>query len=784
MRILALLLLSSTALCAFAQDPWQATSGNYAPTADLLPVIPRLERSLAYRLDTDLLRHQLAQAPLEDLENPDRGSIITLPTPSGISQRFLVVDSPILTDELAARIPIKTYAVQGIDNPSARGRIDFGTYGFHGIVFSPTGDYVIDPIRRSNIEDYVVYYRRDAGANPDPLYCLTNTDVPIPSPSGDGAGIETTGPNLMTFRLALNTTQEYTAFHGGSGPANAAVVTTMNRVNGVYINDVAVRMTLVYVNCWVSGDPFDNANGGLLLGQNQTNLDSAVGNANYDVGHIFSTGGGGVAGLGVVGITGQKARGVTGLGAPVGDAFDIDYVAHEMGHQFGGRHTFNGTTGACNGNRSSVAAYEPGSGSTIQAYAGICGAENLQSNSDPYFHVKSIEEILPIRNDAARGGVATASGNGAPTVNAGLDTTIPIGTPFKLTAVGSDPNGHPLTYCWEQYDLGTASPTTNNATRPLFRSFNPSTSPTRFFPRLADVLSGAATPWEILPTVARTLTFQCTVRDNRTTAGGVESDTRVLTVSGAAMAVTAPNTNVTWFATSQRQVTWTVGGSATPSPNVRILLSTDGGNSYGTGTATVLANSVPNNGSATVTIPNITSNQARIFVESSNGVFYDVSNVNFSIARSQVSGTVTLQSWGGVVIGRPITIELFNPGGTTPIQTINTTLNTGGAFLVPVGIINPGNYDIRIKASHWLARRLNNFNISAAGASGANVSLFNGDVNNDNEVGAADFSQLAASYDLVIGDAGYNAEADLNGDDEVGAADFSILAANYDREGQ
>jgi hypothetical protein len=323
------------------------------------------------------------------------------------------------------------------------------------------------------------------------------------------------GEQLRTYRLALAATGEYSIYHGGTKPlVLSEMVIAMNRVNGVYEQDTAVRMVLIANNDLViyldgTTDPYTNNNGSTMLGQNQTTLDTVIGNANYDVGHVFSTGGGGVAQLRVPCVTGSKARGVTGLTNPIGDPFYIDYVAHEMGHQYGGNHTFNGNAGSCSGsNRNASTAYEPGSGTTIMAYAGICSPQNIQNNSDDHFHTHSIQEIVAYTTTGNGNNcpVITNTGNSAPTSEAGTGGfTIPINTPFILTGSGTDPNGGDvLSYNWEEYDLGPAghpnSPV-NNA--PIFRSFPSVPEPFRYFPRLSDIVNNTQTLGEILPSYTR-----------------------------------------------------------------------------------------------------------------------------------------------------------------------------------------------------------------------------------------------------------------------------------------
>ena len=305
----------------------------------------------------------------------------------------------------------------------------------------------------------------------------------------------TSGPNpigdvLRTYRLAVAATGEYTQFHGGTvEDALAAIATTMNRVNGVYERELSSRMILVDSNhLIIFTDPnTDPYGGGNSLGTNQTVVDNNIGNANYDIGHLMTQGGGGVASLRSVCDNGDKARGLTGLAQPVGDPFDIDFVAHEIGHQFGGNHTFNSTTGSCNGNRVSNAAYEPGGATTIMGYAGICGANNIQLNSDDYFHNRSLEEIVNhiVLGQGNSCATMIPTENTAPVVDAGPDGyVIPVSTPFELIGSATDLEDTTLTYAWEQFDLGPSGDYDDpQGNAPLFRSFQPDTLPVRVFPR-------------------------------------------------------------------------------------------------------------------------------------------------------------------------------------------------------------------------------------------------------------------------------------------------------------
>ena len=636
-------------------DVWYDVDESDLPAGGERWIVPQSYRTVG--LNVDALQAVLDAAPMEGTPAAATSDVVlALPLPDGGYGRFRIVESPVMAPELAAKFPeITTYAGQGLDDPTATTRFDWTPTGFHAIIFGLSGTVYIDPYSRNDNTTYISYHKRDFVPNPDKQYEET---MPI-SVDGDAdhdltaelaelvdhGVLPPTGAQLRTYRLAMAATGEYTIFHGGTVPlAMAAIVTTVNRVDGVYERETAIRMVLIATNDLIvytnpSTDPYTNNNGSTMLGQNQTNLDSVIGSANYDIGHVFSTGGGGVAYLGVVCRASWKARGVTGSSAPVGDPFDIDYVAHEMGHQYGGNHSFNGNAGSCSGgNRNGPTAYEPGSGSTIMAYAGICGAQDLQPHSDDYFHGVNLDEIVTYSTAGSGNGcpVVTDTGNQPPSVSAGVGGfTIPSQTAFTLTGSADDPDGDALTYNWEEFDLGAAGAPNNPLNPPFFRSWPSVASPSRTFPRLSDLVNGTTVIGEVLPNATRSMTYRLTARDNRMGGGGVNSSSITFNVTTAAgpFQVIAPNTAVSWTGNSTQSITWNVANT-TAAPvsclNVAIGLSTDGGLTY----PTVLAASTPNDGTETVTIPNINTTTARVKVSCTSNVFFDISNVDFSIVPS------------------------------------------------------------------------------------------------------------------------------------------------------
>lgn len=608
------------------------------PDRQIIPTSYRL-----VQVDLPALDQLLGQAPLENGLTTQDVTKLILPLPDGRFGRFRIEESPIMEPGLAAQYPeIKTYMGWGLDDPTATARLDRTPAGFHGMILSTSDTVYIDPYRRGDNLRYISYYKRDYNN----IWGKTRQEIPPVAGPRKPAGSQGIAANAVsanirrTYRLAMAATGEYTAFHGGTKvAAQAAIVTTVNRVTGIYEREFLVRLTLInntniiYTN--PNTDPYTNDDGGAMLTQNQSTLNSVIGSANYDIGHVFSTGGGGIAGLGVVCST-VKGEGVTGSSNPVGDAFDVDYVAHEMGHQFGANHTFNGVTGSCGGgNRNAATAYEPGSGSTIMAYAGICSPQDLQPHSDDYFHGASFDEIMAYINDPFGGascGTTTNTGNAAPTVSAGPSYTIPKGTPFTLTGSASDANGDTLSYGWEQFNLGTSASgglpnTDTDAVRPIFRSYNPVSSGVRTFPPLVDILAGAnGNSGEWLPTRGRTMQFRLTVRDGK---GGVANASTTIVVDGNSgpFLVTLPYTDDPWTELTSQAVLWNVANTTAPPVScatVNIRLSTDDGATF----AYTLASNTANDGAETVNVPAATGTFIpRVKVECTNNIFFDISNV-------------------------------------------------------------------------------------------------------------------------------------------------------------
>jgi hypothetical protein len=854
-----------------ADDEAFAPLRGFEPTGSKIRVEPR--DYAATRVDMAALRASLPSGA-------DR-VVVEIPGPDGSLQAFRVQRTQRMESELAAQHPeIATWAGQGIDDTRASITLDITPMGFHAFVRTLGGrsDWYVDPAyNRRGTTQHLSYFATDLPAaekrRQEGEIKAMRAGVEVAQEKDEDAGKPV--PRHF-YRLALTSDPSYAAYFGTQNVL-AEKVTLINRVNQIYNNDLAPELRLVNETdklnfdtdaeatgadgpCGAApcfrvedlgdpADPTDDLPGDLdtcsilTLGQNRTVLGQVIGASNYDVGHIaLGVDGGGVAYLGVVGGV-YKGGGCTGLPKPTGDFFAIDYVAHEMGHQFGGNHTFNGALGNCGGNISE-ASVEPGSGSSVMAYAGICGQDNLQPHTDPYFSFLTVDEVEAVQahpynvievqtvslrgfdtdgdtitldypgptgsitltrgttytaagveaavesltgedvsitpwgydevfnsdadgnpvvgpitdvgfqvifndepvmfqegdpsdvdrpsltvtstasgvsgfvGETEKGGPANTNGidlpqsdevadNTAPTVTAPPARTIPIRTPFALTGSGTDADGDPLVYLWEQADFGegTRLADNNKVYGPLFRVFGddakvsaedtlktPSPglnladgSPTRVFPDMTQVLAGTTnaatgscpaptTPVnrqlpdplldcysEYLPdteylgslgNTAPAMRFRLTARDLFPAGGGLAHDDVTLSVDPKAgpFLVTSQAATTTVAGGSTVPVTWAVNNTQRLAPTVKISLSTDGGKTFGT----VLTAATPNDGSETMAMPNVTAGDVRLKIEAVDNYFFDVNDASFAITATPAPETTVTSgpTDGSIVLER------------------------------------------------------------------------------------------------------------------------------------
>lgn len=671
-----------------AQQPYWQRHDDAAPiTTD--KAVARKSFPTAFKLfdlTTDSLRKELFT--ITGLR-AGRSTIISLPNADGGLEEFEIVEASNFEPALQARFPeIRAFSGKGITDKYASLKLSISPQGIQTMVFRTEKETeFIEPY--SN--DHLVYavFRSQRRKGELPWTCSTPDQqifTGLKQESAISNFIESSAGELKTMRLAQSVTAEYSNYFGATSAAQVALVlaainATLTRCNGVYEKDLALHLNLIantanviYYNPIT--DPYSDAAtgaGGAWNGELQSTLTSVIGEANYDIGHLFgASGGGGNAGcIGCVCVNGSKGSGFTSPAdaIPQGDNFDIDYVVHEVGHQLGANHTFSFQLEGTGVNK------EVGSGITIMGYAGIT-SQDVAPHSIDIYHQASIAQIQT--NLAGKTCPVTTNitaNNIAPVVNAGSDYTIPISTPFALTGSATDANpSDVLTYCWEQNDNSTTTGANSVAsatklTGPNWISFSPSISATRLFPKLQTILAGlnvsgpltggdAGANTEALSSVSRTLNFRLTVRDNHAysssapvAVGQTQFDDMVVTVTNTAgpFAISSPNTALTWAGGSSQTITWSVANTnigLVNCANVKISLSTDGGQTF----PTVLAASTSNDGTETITMPVLatTSSTCRIKVEAVGNIFFDISDNNFILTTTDLqfesSGTSQKES--------------------------------------------------------------------------------------------------------------------------------------------
>src|SRR5688572_5525466 len=504
----ALLIASMLAVPATARaqaSPDGLWTTDAAPVAAVVSIAAQAQPRV-FVLNRTALERVLGNIPEEGALRQGADVRITVPAPDGRFLTFRVEQSAVMEPELAVNYPgIDTFRGQGVDDPTTSIRFDRTPLGFHATIVTPEGVYFVSPERLGELDRYT------SGMAQGPLdtafQCLLEAFGPAAAALPQGPiilSIAPSGTTLRQYRLAVAATGEYTQFFGSVANAMAGIVTTVNAVNAVYNVEVTTHLTLVGNNNLIvfpdpAADPFPLAD---KNGETQAAIDDNIGDGNYDIGHLFHVEGTDISGnagcIACVCTAGAKGSGWSQGPTPTNADF-IFVVAHEMGHQHGGTHTFNGI--ACSASQyTASSAWEPGSGTTIMSYSSVCGSDNVLGGQpgDLYFHAGSRQLITAYTQSGggASCGTTVATGNAIPSINAGPDFTIPQGTPFVLTAAGSDPDGEALTFTWEQFDLGPTAALTavDDGQIPLFRSRPPTVSAARTFPRLADLLSGSLFP--------------------------------------------------------------------------------------------------------------------------------------------------------------------------------------------------------------------------------------------------------------------------------------------------
>ncbi len=700
-----------------------------------------------FELNTISLQKSLSPVFLRSDKSKKQSIIINIPGEDGKVESFKIYEAPVFDPKLAAKYPdIKSYVGISTNNSGTKLRMSVSPQGVQTMIsYLDKPSVFMQPVSK-NSNQYILYSRKDKNIFADKFECKTidalnetfnkNSKTSKITLNEGGANNQT----LQKFRIAISVTGEYTTYHddgiSGNGDAVAdalaAINATLNRVNDIFETDMAVTFQLVnapqliYTNA--ATDPYSPAStgaDGAWSTELQSTLTSVIGEAAYDIGHLFgATGGGGNAGcIGCVCVNGSKGSGFTSPsnGIPEGDTFDLDFVIHEIGHQMGANHTWAFDTEGTGVNS------EPGSGTTIMAYAGIEGANNVELNSDPYFHYHSIKQILD--NLVTKTCQTTeVISNNPPIANAGNDYNIPAGTAYVLKGLATDADsGDNLSYCWEQTDSGLVNYLNfgpDLLSGSMNRSLTPSSISNRYIPKFNSVLAGntiqtnptLGSDWETVSTVGRTLNWALTVRDRApVSSGGGQSsyDTMKITVENVTpFTVTNP---VSWTQGSNVTINWVVGQTNNGTincQNVNIKLSTDGGLTF----PITIASITPNDGNHTYAVPLIpNTSTARILIEAANNIFYDVSDFDFSISPTpdffMVEETLDPIACGETLATFNFNYEVANgfsenttfsasgnPSGSS-VTFSPTSLNTSGNVIMTINNLDGvplGNYPITI----------------------------------------------------------------------------------------
>ncbi|WBV55027.1 M12 family metallo-peptidase [Chryseobacterium daecheongense] len=728
-KVLLICALAAGLTSSYAQR-WESVSQK---TSQLRKEV---EVKYAYKVDLTSLRNLLKDAV--ETGNNAKPVVINLPTVEGKIEKFAVYSNPVMEKSLADRYQLGSYVGVGIDDPSKYVRFSTSPTEMQSMIIKDGVFQFIEPISTDK-QTYGVFYKTKRTEGDHGFECTSEEKSfkDIKTLEGNGkkklssVGITSrpSSTKYRTYKLALSVTGEYTQHFGGVPGAVAQMNTTMTRVNGVFEKDFGVKLivqdlpTIVYSN--PATDPYSDAAAGSAGAWNlelQNTLTANVGNANYDIGHLFGAdGGGGNAGcVGCICVDPStaepegKGSGFTSPsnGNPSGDTFDIDYVAHEMGHQLGGNHTFSKSTEGSGVN------VEPGGGTTIMSYAGIT-QDNVQMNSDAYFHYASINQILTnLEGKPAACGISQDITTNTPPVISPLTSySIPKGTAYYLDAVATDAQNDPLKYTWEQYDsvddfasISGDSGWGYNTQGSLARSFFGTASGRRYFPSLPLVMNGTLTnkaTWETVPYVPRTLHYAVTVRDENTVRPMLSSSETTVTVGNdGPFKFNGLTASSVLYNNASNTIQWEVANTnAAPYnvTNVKIDYTTDNGNTW-----TDLVATTPNTGNYSAQMPSNLTGAVKFRISAIGNIFYAVSPqvtigtaptsttnapTGVFVLPSEILKTTARVSWNSVPGANTYSINYRKVG---EVNWANAVSNTNSVSLT--GLEDETSYETQVAA--------------------------------------------------------------------------------------
>jgi len=690
---------------------------------------------------------------------------IVFPNESGQPEKFSLREVGLLSSELSKDHPnIKTFVGVSLSRKNVHARWSISPLGVNAMIDSPEGHFFLQP-DRSGDENKHLFYKRGGTLYDDfePLNCLVTANKIVKKSrlqtkiKNKQVAKSSSDQTLKTYRIAVSATGEFTRYWGDDDDTNgtnkedayAKIISTINRINQVFQIDLGVQLQLVSDVNLLYDDPDTDPYGNDFNDEIQEVLTDSIGELNYDIGHLFDFGtpDGNAGTVGNVCRDRFKGSAYTShpfvdtslTGAFLNDYFDIDFVAHEIGHQFGGYHTYSFETGAAGVNS------EPGSGSTIMAYAGVTSEDNVQNHSDPYFHFNSIKNI---RDYLARNScqVSTPITNQPPIVSAGQEVSIPSGTAYALEAVASDPDDNSLTYCWEQLNSGLVTRDSfgpYNQSGSNNRSFLPIHSPIRTVPSMSRVLANQLIQtnpqfpddWQTVSLIGRRLLWGVTVRDrsetNSNSVGQTDQDTRIINVIERAgpFEITSPATNtIIWQTGANEVILWDVANTDQAPINtqtVSIYLSLDNGQNFDT----LLVLNTSNDGRFDFVVPaNINSSNVRIKIVPDNGIYFAVNNYRFSILERPfatpfqalfkkacdtelVSFDFTLNRYQEFEGAVDLTLTSVPTGITYSINTVSATTNQqqGTVDLTKTSNLAPGIYTMTLVSSSGSSEAQQNF---------------------------------------------------------------------------